>query len=254
MNQRILPGAEPFRFDSGPKGALLLHGFTGSPASFRPIGEWLAAKGVTVAGPRLPGHGTAWEDLESVRWQEWDGEAQAALADLAGRCRDVIVMGLSAGATLGLHLGTTRAEQLRGVVAINPLVRRPEFVFAPVIRLFTRSVRGIGNDIKKPGQDEVAYDRIPIKAIDQLGKLLRTTDRELPSMTLPLLGFVSAEDHTVKPANAERVARRVGSERKEFVQLANSYHVATLDYDADVICERTLEFLDSVSTGAEASS
>jgi len=252
MSQRIVPGAEPFRFDGGPRGALLLHGFTGSPASMRPLGEWLAGRGVTVIGPRLAGHGTSWEDLETVRWQDWEREADAALADLADRCRDVIVAGLSAGGALALHLAARRPQKLRGVVVINPLIRRPDFALAPVVRLFRRTVAGIGNDIRKPGQDEVAYDRIPLKGINQLGKLLRVTYAGLPSVTLPLLIFVSAEDHTVKPVNSERLAKRVGSERKEVVQLANSFHLPTLDYDAETLFDRTLEFLDSVSTDARA--
>src|SRR3989442_11103343 len=86
MSPKILPGAEPFRFDGGPIGALLQHGFTGCPASMRPFGEWLADQGMTVIGPRLPGHGTSWEDLEGTTWQDWEGEAEAALAELTARC------------------------------------------------------------------------------------------------------------------------------------------------------------------------
>ena len=253
MTSRIVPGAEPFSFEGGPSGALLLHGFTGSPASLRPLGESLSSKGTTVLGPRLPGHATSWEDLEATTWRDWEREADGALADLSARCSDVIVVALSAGAALAIHLAATRPERLRGLVLINPLIRRPEFAFAPLVRLFTRTVHGVGNDIKRPGQDELVYDRVPLKAISQLRKLLRTADRELPSMSLPLLIFVSPEDHTVKPANAERVARRAGSERKEVVPLPNSYHVATLDYDAETIVDRTLQFIDSVCRDVPAS-
>ena len=253
MSARIVPGAEPFRFDAGPVGALLLHGFTGSPASLRPLGEALSERNISVLGPRLPGHATNWRDLETASWREWEREAEMAFADLSSRCRGVVVVGLSAGGALAVHLAATPREQLRGVVLINPLIRRPEFAFAPVIRLFTHSVRGVGNDIKKPGQDELAYDRVPVKGIVQLGKLLRAADRELPSMTLPLLIFVSPGDHTVKPANSQRIARRAGSERKEVVPLPNSYHLATLDYDAQTIVDRTMQFLDSVSRDVPAS-
>jgi carboxylesterase len=252
VSSRILPGAEPFRFDGGSKGALLLHGFTGSPASLHPLGESLFSRGLTVIGPRLPGHGTRWEDLEETTWQDWEREALGALADLSERCKDVIVVGLSVGGTLALHVGAKQPERLRGVIAINPLVRRPDFAFAPVIRVFTRTIRGIGNDIKKPGQDEVCYDRIPVKAIKELRKLMKTTDRELPSLTLPLLVLLSPQDHTVKPANSRRVVRRAGSVRKELITLPNSYHVATLDFDADTILEHTLRFMDSVPSNASS--
>ena len=109
-----------------------------------------------------------------------------------------------------------------------------------------RSAKGIGNDIKKPGQDELVYARIPLRAVNQMGKLLRAADRELPTLTLPLLVFNAPEDHTVKPANSQRVIARAGSTKKDLLLLSNSYHVATLDYDAPYIFEQTLRFIDEV--------
>lgn len=243
---RVLQGAEPFRFDAGPRGALLLHGFTGAPASMRPFGEWLATQGVSSVGPRLPGHGTTWEDLETATWRQWEREALTALDDLKSRCDRVIVVGLSMGGALALHVAATNQDRLQGVVAINPLVRRPDLVLAPVVRLVMRTAKGVGNDIKKPGADEIVYSRVPLRAVNEMGKLLRTTDRELPSLTLPLLVFNATEDHTVKPANSERVLARAGSTKKDLLRLSNSYHVATLDYDAPYIFEQTLRFLDEV--------
>jgi carboxylesterase len=249
MHPKILPGAEPFRFDGGPLGVLLQHGFTGCPASMRPFGEWLAARGLTVAAPRLPGHGTSWQDLEGTTWRGWEAEAERALADLAARCTTVVAVGLSMGGTLVLHLGATHPDQLKGVVAINPDMRRPELILAPLVRLFMRTARGVGNDIKKPGQDEIVYDRVPLRAANELGKLYRTVQRELPSMRLPLVVFSSNEDHLVKPANSRYVYERVGSARKELIPLANSYHVATLDFDAEAIFQRTLDFAHALARG-----
>ena len=252
MKSRLSPGAEPFRYDAGPTGALLIHGFSGSPASMRPMGEWLARHGVSTVGPRLAGHGTSWEDLDSTTWSDWEREAEAGLTELSSRCRDVIVVGLSMGGGMAVHLGARHADRLRGVVAINGMIRRPELALAPMIRLFTRTVKGVGNDIKKPGQDEIVYDRIGVRSVGQLGKLLRTADAELPTLTLPLLVFSSPEDHTVKPLNSRRIYERAGSDRKELVPLRNSYHVATLDFDADLIFERVLEFALEVARNPSA--
>ncbi len=242
MHARIIPGAEPFRFDAGPVGALLQHGFSGCPASMRPMGRWLADRGISTVGPRLPGHGTTWEDLEGTTWQDWEREAEAALADLARRCTSVIAVGLSMGGAMVLHLAAKHPDKLKGVVAVNPDVRRPELGLAPLIRLFTRTTKGVGNDIKKPGQDEIVYDRVPLKAAAQLGRFYRKVQKELPAMRLPLLVFCSPDDHVAKPSNSRYVIQQVGSVQKDLVTLANSYHVATLDYDAELIFERTLQF------------
>jgi carboxylesterase len=250
VNARLLPGADAFRFDGGGTGALLIHGFTGCPASMRPMGEWLGEQGLTVVGPRLPGHGTTVEDLATVSWRDWVGETETALSNLAARCSDVIVVGLSFGGALALHLGAAHPDQLRGVVVVNAYVKDPRIALSPIARLFARTVKGVGNDIKKPGQDEICYDRIPVRTLASVSKMLRTVASELPSMRLPLLVFSSPEDHTVKPSNSRLVMERAGTSRKELVVLSNSYHVATLDYDAETIFERTLAFAASLAGDA----
>jgi carboxylesterase len=252
MSDRVVPGAEAFRFDRGPIGALLQHGFTGSPASMRPMGEWLARRGISVVGPLLPGHGTRWEELEETRWEDWIGASEAALVELSGRCTTVIAVGLSMGGAVALHLGAVHPTRLRGVVAINPVVRRPDLALIPLARPFVRTVKAIGGDIKRPGADEVHYERTPLKAAAQLRMFLRALWRELPAMRLPLLVFSSMEDHLVKPVNSRLVMDRVASERKELIRLANSYHVATLDHDDELIFERVLEFAGSLAGAAPA--
>src|SRR5580704_15003176 len=54
----VLHGAEAFSAPGGPDGVLVLHGFTGSPFSMRPLADKLAEAGYAVELPRLPGHGT----------------------------------------------------------------------------------------------------------------------------------------------------------------------------------------------------
>lgn len=252
VHVRIIPGGEAFRFDGGPVGALLQHGFTGCPASMRPFGEWLAGRGLTAVGPRLPGHGTSWEELETTTWLDWERETEAALLALARRCSTIVAVGLSMGGAMVLHLGAKHPDKVSGVVAINPIIRRPDLRLAPLARLFMRTAKGLGNDIKRPGQDEIVYERVPLRAANELGKLVRVANRDLPSLRVPLLVFASQQDHTVKPSNARRVLERAGSEQKELIPLANSYHVATLDYDAETIFERTLAFTTALADGSSA--
>jgi carboxylesterase len=108
------------------------------------------------------------------------------------------------------------------------------------------SVKSIGNDIKKPGQDEICNERIPVRTLPSVAKAHRIVQKELGDVRAPMLVFSATDDHTVKPDNSRLVMDRVGSQRKELVTLTNSYHVATLDYDADLINQRTYAFLESV--------
>src|SRR5271154_1300134 len=106
----ILPGAEPFSATGGAYGALVVHGFTGSPQSMRGLAEALAAAGHAVELPRLPGHGTAIEDMLTTGWEDWTATVQAAYRELAARCDQVVVAGLSMGGTLAIWLALQQPE------------------------------------------------------------------------------------------------------------------------------------------------
>jgi carboxylesterase len=213
----------------------------------RPMAAWLAERGLTVSAPLLPGHGTTWQDLETVTVEDWEAHADEALHALAERCETVVAVGLSMGGALVLHTAARHPDKLAGAAVINPDVRRPVLALAPLVRLFTRSVKGVGNDINRPGQNEEPYDRLPVKALVQLGRFYRMVQRELPSVRVPLLVFSADQDHLVKPANSRYVFDRVASPQKELIRLTNSFHVATLDYDAELIFERVLGFAQTVA-------
>src|ERR1039458_10069086 len=117
-----MAGAEPFSAAGAPQGALVLHGFTGNPFSIRGVAAAIAAAGLTVEAPLLPGHGTAVDDLLETRWSDWSRAAEAAYLDLAARCEKVAVVGLSMGGTLTCWLGE-RHKNVAGLVLINPLVQ-----------------------------------------------------------------------------------------------------------------------------------
>jgi carboxylesterase len=249
----VQSGREAFRFDGGPIGILMLHGFTGSPASLRHLGERLAARGHAVACPLYPGHGRAWRDLGGARWRDWVDEAERALADVADRTRSVVVFGQSFGAALALHVAARHPDVVRGLVLVNGYLRDRRIVGAPLWRFVMPSVKGVGNDIRQPGQDELAAERIPMRALAEVARFFRLLKKDLPAVRQPLLVFSSTEDHVVPKGTAHWLLRRVGSERTELVELPNSYHVATLDHDADLIFRRTAEFAESLNAARRAS-
>jgi carboxylesterase len=248
MSTQVMPGAEPFAFDGGPTGVLLLHGFSGSPGGLRRIGEWLAARGHAVMCPRLPGHGTRWQNLGRTRWQDWVAESVRALKDLESRVDTVVAFGLSFGGGLALHLAARYPDAVDAVVLVNPwLKERPLWLFAPALKWIVPSGRGVINDIKKPGEDEIGYERIPVKAVAEAVAFHRILKRELPRVRQPLLIFQSHEDHAIPTGSSALILDRVGSEQKDLVALENSFHVATLDHDAELIFERTHEFAESLA-------
>ena len=239
----VLPGAEPFASDGGPVGVLVCHGFTGSPRTVRPWAEYLAAAGLTVRAPRLPGHGTGWADLAKTGWRDWYAAAQDAFRELEGSCEQVFVAGISMGGCLALRLAETQGSKVKGIVLVNPSLASDTklLTVAPLLKHVIRSVPGIGGDIKKPGAAEGSYKRVPVAAAATLPDMWRTTTAQLAEVRQPLLVFRSATDHVVGPPSMRvLLAALPGAEVRE---LADSYHVATLDNDAPAIFAGSLEFI-----------
>lgn len=243
MGVGVQPGAEPFCADGGPVGVLVCHGFTGSPWTVRPWAEHLAAAGFTVRAPRLPGHGTTWQDLNRTGWRDWYGEVERAFDELSGRCTEVFVTGLSMGACLAFRLAQTKGDAVSGLVVVNPSLAPDTrlFILAPVLKHVLPSLPGIAGDIKKPGGDERGYERVPVRAAATLPPLWKLTARHLGEVSQPLLVYRSTVDHVVGPASMRVLTAALPA--AEVRPLPDSYHVATLDNDAPEIFAGTVAFI-----------
>jgi len=252
MTHPIIPGAEPWSHraaGSAPApGALCLHGFTGNPGSMRGVAEAFAAAGFHVELPRLPGHGTHVDDMLATGWADWTGEVEAAYQRLAGRTDRIVVAGLSMGGSLTLWTGAQHPE-VRGLICINPAAQpQPPDVIEMLNDFLEQGMEvmpGIGSDIADPDVKETSYEGTPIRPLLSLMTGLEDVTARYSSTASPLLLMVSPQDHVVDPAQAEFLASRYGGS-VERVSLDRSYHVATLDYDKALICERAVAFAQRV--------
>lgn len=233
----------------GEVGVLLCHGFTGSPQSLRPWADHLAAAGYTVRLPLLPGHGTRWQDANRTTFADWLATVSSALAELRGRCRAVVVCGLSMGGTLTLRLAELHPEAISGIVLVNPsiLSLRRDLTFLPVLKYLVPSLKGIASDIADPAATEDGYDRTPLKALDSLRRAWKVVRADLGSVRTPVLLMHSATDHVVEPENSRVLLSGISSTDVTEVVLERSYHVATLDFDAPEIFSRSMDFIERVT-------
>lgn len=225
------------RHDGSETGVLVCHGFTGSPQSVRPWADHLAAQGLTVSLPLLPGHGTRWEDLAVTGWQDWYATVDREFRLLSAECEQVFVCGLSMGGALALRLAARHGSAVSGVAVVNPAVTFPRLqgYALPLGRFLLRSAKGITSDIAKPGAQEVGYERVPTQAAYSARDLFRRVRGELPQVTQPLLVMHSRTDHVVPPSDSALVLSEVSSADVTEIVLEDSYHVATLDHDAERI-------------------
>lgn len=241
----LIPGAEPLSVDGGRIGVLLCHGFTGSPVSMRPWGHHLADQGFTVRVPLLPGHGTRWQDLNRTRWPDWYAALDRALDELVERCDAVAVCGLSMGGALALRLAEQRPDDIDAVVVVNPAVNleRKDLAFVKYLRHVVPAIQGIAGDIKKPGAEEAGYDMTPLQALHSQTELWGDVRANLGRVTQPLLYFRSPEDHIVDDSSTPIIMNGVSSSVAEVRELFNSYHVATVDFDAERIFTESDQFI-----------
>jgi len=241
----LLPGAEPFEHAGGPVGVLLCHGFTGSPQTLRSWAEYVAQHGFTVSLPRLPGHGTTWQDMARTGWQDWYAEVDAAFGTLASRCEQTFVFGLSMGGCLALRLAEVHGSAVRGLVLVNPSLAPDTklFLLAPVLKYVLPTLPGVASDIKRPGVSEVGYDRVPVRATATLPKLWAITTKHLGEVTQPVLAYHSTVDHVVGPASMRVLLDGIPKGQVTVRECPDSYHVATLDNDAGAIFEGSVKFV-----------
>ncbi len=237
---KILPGAEPFSYKGNDTAVLVVHGFTGSTQSMRYLGEQLNKRfGFTVSGPRLAGHGTSPDDMETTSYLDWVGSAEAALQELAKTHKKVYVTGLSMGGTITYSLAARFPKIVAGIAPINGVagIVSPGLTDLMMLQPAPKRVPGIGADIKAKGVDELAYKEDPVSCLRDIYLLQAVTSDLLPKITCPALITHSKEDHVVPVANGDHVVSKIKSEKVKRLTLENSYHVATLDNDKDLIVD-----------------
>ena len=248
----VHPDAQPYAGGSGPTGVLLCHGFSGSTKSMIGWARRLEAEGFSVLLPRLPGHGTTWQELNRTAWTDWYASADEAFATLRAQCDQVFLAGLSMGGALCLRLAEQYGPRVSGVTLVNPVINisDPRMRALPALRLLP-SLGGIVNDIAKPGQDEWGYDRLPLRALYSQTFLWADVRRNLHLVDQPLLVYRAIHDHVADPSSVRLIKAGVRSSDQTYVELQRSYHVATLDYEAEDIFDGSIAFFRRLTKEAD---
>jgi carboxylesterase len=228
-------------------GVLLIHGWSGSPAEMRGMGQYLAAHGATVRGLRLPGHGTRPEDLFRTRWQDWAAACGQALADLRRDCDQVAVAGLSMGGLLTLYSAATHRPPVAAAVAMGaPVYFRDWRVSAlPVLKRVVRWHTKGPSDIRD--RDALArlwhYPRLPTHSIHQMSVLAAQVRRVLPQLRAPLLVMQGRHDKAIDPGCAAYIAAHTGSAEKQVIYWENSGHAITEDHEREAVWAAAWDFI-----------
>ena len=249
MRGAAIDQVQPFAFDRGPIGCVLLHGFTAAPKEMRPLGDYLAARDITVRGVRYAGHGTTPQDLARTTWRDWVGSTEEAVRELRQRCTQVWSIGLSLGGLISLYL----AEQhlVDGVCAMAPAIYPPDRrmaiarLLAPFMPYSHKSLADLQDPIALA--EHADYELFPTRAIAELNALMRHTRRDLHQVDVPLLLVFARQDQVVSLNALDTIWSRVASTDKQQLILERGGHIVTEDYDKEIAFAAIHQFLQQHS-------
>jgi carboxylesterase len=242
----------PWWIGGGRRGALLLHGFAGTPPELRRLGEALAEAGWRCHGPLLAGHGTTPEDLARTRWEDWAASAEAALAALGSECDELVVAGQSGGGSLALHLAANHPA-IRAVACLATPIWlagwKPRLLpFAKHVVRWDRP----GDDVdlyRLEGIEELrSYGRRSMGSIHEFTRMLAHVRDELVSVRAPVLIVHGERDRVIAPANAAEIeSRLLCSAAVERRMLPRSGHGISVDIDRHLVNRLVIDWFDRFS-------
>lgn len=251
----ISPAA--YAADRGPTGALIIHGFGGSAAEARPMGEYLANRDLTVRCPLLAGHGTKPGDLRGVRWQDWGDQVESAFRELQAQCARVFVAGLSMGSLLTLWLGANHPE-IAGLVVMAPAVAlKNRFLWlAPGLRYLIKSLPPALMEEEVLVDPEAlnriwCYDKQSLWGVGELYWLQRAVRRNLAAIHQPVLIYQGRFDNWLAEDAAQIVYDGVSSSQKRMIWLEQSGHNVLVDGERETVWAQSYDWLmELVETGS----
>jgi len=228
-------------------GVLCLHGFTGSPHTMQPVSDAVVAAGFDVTAPCLPGHGTVVDDMLDTTWADWSATVEEAYRRARAAHDRVVLVGLSMGGALCAWLAARHGVD--AVAFINPMVLPVDPGVQDMVRemiatgeVFAPQVGTGRSDIADPDAVENAYAETPLRPVLTLFEAIDRLQPELANITCPVVIMTSPQDHVVDPASSDLLASSV-SGPVERVMLPRSYHVATHDYDKQLVIDTVLDLI-----------
>lgn len=225
------PEHQPFCFESGAAGALLLHGFMGSPKEMRPVGRALADAGVTSQGILLPGFAGDIAHLRRVGAADWVRAARVAWDELRRHHERRLLVGFSMGGAVALQVAAADAPD--GLVLLAPHWRFADrrAVALPLLKYVTRDFRPFARaDFADPEVRQALLEMsadldlddpatrhrlrhetvIPTRTLDELRRVSSGAGRAARRVTSPALIIQGRGDRTVLPGDTRRLAARLG--------------------------------------------
>lgn len=214
-------------------GMVLVHGYMAAPEEVAPLAERVRAMGITVYLPRLPGHGTAPDDLTRVGAADWVEAVEAAYDIVSRSCGRVVIAGFSTGASLALLEAERRPERYAAVISISaPLEftdpRARSLRLADMAKSVARrlGLKRLGYDFipNEPDNPEINYLRSSVHGMAEVRRVSERARRGLAAIRAPVLALQGSGDTTVASGALAMIRDGVSSARSRIAVIPSDRH------------------------------
>lgn len=241
------------------KGALLVHGLTGSPGNLEPIAKGLKERGFIVKSPLLAGHGKTLADLHRKTRKDWYDDVVRAYNELSKEVDEIYFVGLSMGGVLGLKLAANGGSPIKALAVLGaPLLLKPLFRsfvvpavrYSPLRFIIRNNKKNIEKSVLSPqgriDYRRTSYTHMPSESVFEFVDLADEVRKQLASVHQPLLLLHGKYDHISDPHWLTEIKEHAGSKTIKEVILPNSGHVLPFDNDKEQVVEEIIRFFESV--------
>lgn len=226
----------------------MLHGFTSTPNSFRPLAHHLSTHfGWEIHVPLLPGHGQTYDKLNITTFEQWIDACEKEFLKLKEKFSKVHLVGLSMGGTLCAHLSTKYPETIGSLILLSPALYLRDFwsrFFLPLVKFLPKSVlcRWIFEKEITDALEQISYHRYSAFAVVELNSLCKMVQKEFYT-TKPCLIFSPIHDLTIHPKSSTWFLEHSSNPKSKIVELEQSPHVVFLGKENEKIFSETENFL-----------
>ena len=221
---------------------LLLHGLTGTSVDMLYMKHALVAEGYKVKAPLLPGRGTKPSDMFDLCWEDWMTAALDEYDDLARDHENVVVGGLSAGATMTLDIALRRKPSAVILCATALGMGNPIAYLAPYVYRVIKQVPSPASDLVDLNAGAKCYDPAPVRAVAELLRGIGMVRRRLGEIRCPALVAHAVSDRLVPVRYAHGLAASLGGPVTT-LYLDGTGHAITVDARRHDVAEATIAFL-----------
>lgn len=265
------PEHEPFFFNSLPRtesrgAALLIHGFPGTPAEMRPLGQALHAAGWQARGLLLPGFGKQIAHLADQRAEDWVAAAVTELRALRREHERVALIGYSMGGAVAINAAAQEApDRLALIAPFWTLTTGWQDWIWPVARRIFRTLRPFKDadfsdpkarqelrnfmpdaDLDDPAvQQAIRGITLPSSVLNELRRVGRMAYRHIREVPTPGLVIQGSRDEVVPPTRTRKLLAQARPDRFTLAEIDGGHSLIQAQRPTlPEVAERVQTYLD----------